>query len=333
MMRAYAELLFATLLWGFAFICSVWAFEGIGPVWMTSVRFIIAIVMLDLVHRTGLFGLKPIQYRFREWTAMFWPGFFLFATLGLQTVGLKYTTPTKSGFITVLYVLFIPIFEKFLLKYPVRKILWLWIALAVAGTAMICGAWTPDGFSKDFFAAFNYGDFLTLLCAIAAAGHMIITGKIMNSAPSLDRDGNSVAPTKMSPVAYHIYQSAWVVILAGVLGAFMEGFSWVTLLTSGAWSTKVWIGILELGLLSSGVAFLIQVRGQRTVSPSTVGIIVLLESPWAMLFSVWLLNETLSSMQVFGAFLILTAALAESICQMVIEKRAKAKIEPQASLN
>jgi drug/metabolite transporter (DMT)-like permease len=326
-MRAYGELLFATIFWGFGFIASIWALDGIGPVWMTSVRFVVCILMLDTIYRVfgklGWLGLKPLQYRFREFLSIAQPGFFLFCLLTLQTWGLKYTTATKSGFITVLYVLFIPIFEKVFLGYPVRKILWLWISLAVAGTAMICGAWTPSGLSSDFLGAFNVGDLLTFFCAISAAAHIIATAKKMSPSNA----------ERISPVLFHIYQSAWVAIFAGILGASVEGFSWVHAMTSGAWSSKVWMGLFELGVLSSGVAFLIQVRGQRTVSPSTVGIIVLLESPWALVFSVWLLNEQLSGMQVLGAFLILGAAVAESLSQLMIERKAAAQRSAQSVIN
>jgi drug/metabolite transporter (DMT)-like permease len=312
-MRAYGELLFATIFWGFGFIAAIWAFDGIGPIWMTSIRFVIAFVMLDLIYRSKVFGLKPLHYRLDEFISVLQPGFFLFALLTLQTCGLKYTTATKSGFITVLYVLFIPIFEKIFFRLQIRKMLMLWIALAVVGTAMICGALNESGVSPDFLGSFNVGDGLTLLCAISAAAHIIVTGKMMSSS----------AKKQIAPVTFHIYQSIWVAIFAGVLGTFVEGFGWVHLMVSGAWTLKAWAGLLELGILSSGVAFLIQVRGQRTVLPSTVGIIVLLESPWALVFSVWLLHEHLTTVQVAGAGLILAAALAESVSQMVVEMKNK----------
>jgi len=310
-MRAYGELLFATIFWGFGFIATIWALDGIGPIWLTSIRFLMAAVMLDGIYRLRLFGLKPLRYDFREFLSLIQPGIFLFGLLGLQTWGLQYTSATKSGFITVLYVLFIPIFERIFLGYPSRKILWLWIAIALGGTAMICGAWTEAGFSRDFLKAFNFGDLLTFFCAICAAAHIIVTAKKM----ALPEE------RRISPVKFHIYQCVWVGIFGAVIGMVTEGFSWVPTFMGGLWTWKVWAGVLELGLLSSGVSFLIQVRGQRTVSPSTVGIIVLLESPWAMVFSIWLLNEHLSGMQTFGAFLILSAALAESFTQLMIERR------------
>ena len=298
-------MIFASVFWGFGFIASIWALEGMGPIWMTSIRFIIAVVMLDLLYRFRVFG-EPLSYSWTEFKNVVLPGFFLFGLLGFQTWGLKYTSATRSGFITVLYVLFIPVFEKIFLKTKVRKILLLWIALALFGTALICKALTRDGVSPEFLSSFNLGDLLTLLAALCSAAHFIVV--------------NTKMGTVSSPVKFHIYQSVWVIIFATLVGAWCEGFSWLNTLSSGLWTPKIWIGLLHLGILSSGIAFLIQVRAQRFLGPSTTGMLVLLESPWAMTFSVLLLHEMLTALQIVGAGFILFAALAESWNQMRVER-------------
>lgn len=317
--RSLLELFVATSIFGLAFVTSIWAMEGIGPIWVTSIRFIFAIVMLDLLSRARVLGLEPLKYSWQQLKAVFWPGFFLFGTLTFQTWGLKYTSATKCGFITVLYVLLVPFLERIFFKRKISPFVWLWIGLALVGTALICGAIVEVaagpgstggsiGFAEDFLGAFNIGDGLTLLCAFAAAGHLIVLNhKLQHS--------EHAALFTAKPVLFHIYQSVWVIILAAVLGYFVEGTGWTVLLTGGFWTAKIWLSVLQLGLMSSGIAFLILVRAQRYVPATTAGLVVLLESPWAMVFSVWLMDEKLTLLQLLGAGLILTASVAECIQQ------------------
>jgi drug/metabolite transporter (DMT)-like permease len=294
MLFAYLEIIFATVIWGFGFIASIWALEGIGPIWQTGVRFLFAGVMLDLIFRTRLFGLAPIQYGWNEFKKVFRPGLCLFGLIAFQTWGLKYTTATRSGFITVLYVLFVPLFQTFVVKTRHHRSLWIWLTLAVLGTALICGAVNESGIAPGFFSAFNKGDFLCFICAIFAAGHILTINKVVN-----DFD---------SPIRFHIYQCIWVGLMASVIGTFTEGFDWV----STPWSPKVWLGLIELSVFSSSIAFLIQVRVQRIINPTTLSLLLLLESPWAMLFSILVEKESILPLQYLGAALILVAASAES---------------------
>lgn len=311
--RALTELFVAPVIWGFAFITTVWALEGIGPIWMTSVRFVMAVVMLDLLHRSGIAGLKPLRYSLKGWLACLWPGFFLFGILAFQTWGLKYTTATKCGFITVLYILILPFLERIFLKRRIPPTVWLWIALAIVGTSLICGAITSTGIAPDFLSAFNIGDGLTLLCAFCSAGHLMVVNHGM--AGTRDSGSEVAAELAASPVKFHVYQCIWIVIFAALAGSLVEGFGWVPTLLSGGWNLSVWLSLAQLGFLSSGIAFLIQVRAQRVLSPTTVGLMILLESPWAMGFSVWLLDEYLTPFQLLGAGLILIASISECIQQ------------------
>jgi drug/metabolite transporter (DMT)-like permease len=296
--RTYLELLLATVFWGFGFIASVWALGGMGPILNTALRFGIAVVFIDLIFRFRIFkNTRAMRYQFKEFTSLFWPGFFLFVTMVTQTWGLKYTSPTRSGFITVLYVMFVPLFETFFLKARIKPILAFCILIALAGTALICEVVTNQGINHEFLGAINLGDWLTLLCAIFVAGHILIVNQ------TLDRVD--------SAAKYHIYQCIWITILSLVATLFTEGFG--ALSSSVHWDLKVWAGLAHLGILSSGIAFLIQIRAQKTIAPTAFGLLVLLESPWALLFSVLLGMEALSLLQLTGAGLILFAATLESL--------------------
>jgi drug/metabolite transporter (DMT)-like permease len=304
--RSYFELLVGTLCWGFGFIAALYALAAVSPFWLTCFRFLIAAVVLDLLFRFKLFGFKPHRYSWAEIKATFLSGLALFILLSSQNWGLKTTSATRSSFITVLYVLFIPIFEFIFLSVRVRKILALWIMLALVGTAFICKAITAQGIGSDFLSAFHIGDFLTLICAAAAAAHFIFV--------------NEALPKVPSPIKFNILQCAWVAVIGAIFGSLFEGFSWWHTLLAGEWTAQVWIGVIHLGLFSSALAFLCQIRAQQFISPSSIGIFVLLESPFAMLFSILLLHEALTWTQVLGAGLVLSAAVGESLCQMRAER-------------
>ena len=296
--RAFAELFLGSSIWGFGFIATIWVLPSIGPVWMTSIRFFIAAVLLHCLFRP--------RYSLAEFKSLFWPGFFLFGVLTFQSWGLKYASATRCGFIAILYVLFIPFFERIFLKLKIRKILFFWISLALIGTALICGALTINGLAPDFLASFNLGDGLTLISAVCAAGHLIMVNQRLHVTDS--------------PLKFHIYQCIWITIFAATTGTFFESFGWFhTLITTG-WPLLTWVGLFHLSILSSAFAFLILVRAQRFLSPSTAGMLVLLESPWAMLFSVLIFSESLSALQFCGAGLILLAAVAESLSQTIVDR-------------
>ena len=288
MTRTYLELLFATALWGFSFVASIWALQGMGPMLNTALRFGIALVFLALFSR-------KLKFAWREFLIVFRPSVCIFGMIAFQTWGLQTTSAGRSGFITVLYVLFVPIFERLFYRVRIKKILLLWIFVALVGTLLICGIISRAGVSSDFFHSVNLGDFLTFICALFGAAHIILVNQTMNKVDS--------------SVKFHLYQCAWVFALALVTTAFTEGFH--RLFTP--WSPLVWLGMLHLGIFSSAIAFLIQVRAQKVIPPTQFGLLVLLESPWALCFSLVLGMEVITHFQILGAVLILLAAALESL--------------------
>jgi drug/metabolite transporter (DMT)-like permease len=277
---ATIELVFAGMLWGFGFIATLWALHDIGPFTLTPLRFLLAAgvsLPLILFHPSWRRHLNIGQARLA-----FWPGFFLFLTLTFQTWGLKFTTATKSGFITTLYILFVPILERLILKRHLHRFHWLFVASAMAGTALICqfqlGNW-------------NVGDGLTLLCAFAASFQILWFGLIADRIESV--------------VTFNFWQTLWAFALAAPLMLF----------ESGPWlphSNFAWAGLLLLAFGSTLIAFALQIRAQRVLSPSVASLLFLLESPFATLFAIAILNERLDVTQWVGAGLILFSGAAAS---------------------
>lgn len=147
----------------------------------------------------------------------------------------------------------------------------------------------------------NAGDFLTLICSLLAAYHIIIVGKR--------------APLSQNDFAFNTFQSMWTALPCLLLIPISENFQ---VFQKGSWNLFAldslgWIGMISLTLGSSLIAFFLQVRAQRVLSPSTASLLFLLESPVSFFFAFTLLGERLSSLQLFGAFLILLSCALISL--------------------
>ncbi|MGE0633984.1 MAG: DMT family transporter [Pseudobdellovibrionaceae bacterium] len=284
---AVIELIFAGVLWGFGFIASVWCLQSFSPLSLTTTRFAIAsaVGLLILLIPRVREGIGNRDF----WTAAI-PGFMLSATLILQTWGLKYTTATKSGFITTLYVMLVPVFEMFFMKRKLHFMHAPLVFLALVGTAMIVDLkW--DGF--------NLGDLLTLICAFTAALHIFYLG--------------IVSPKIKNSFAFNTFQSIWASLLALGCIPFFEGPHFKGMIP------QAWIGLTSLAFGSTLIGFYLQVKAQRILSPSLSSLLFLLESPFAMIFAILILHEALVGFQFVGAVII----FASAICATVLESQKK----------
>lgn len=271
MFRLIALFLIPTV-WGVAFIAMRWALVGIDPVWLTELRFLLA----------GLLAAPFFPWRrFRAWKEAFIGGALLFAVLGLQTVGLGYTTVAKSAFITATYAMFIPVIGALFLRHRVQGAEWLVLALALGGVGLMC--------DLDL-AGLNVGDLLTLGCAIASALHILWLDRCTRTVPDL--------------LSFGLAQ----VMAVGVIGLpfawLMEGTPSLT----GPGLLPI-AGLLYLTLISTLLAFVLQPWVQRAYPPHVAGVVFLLESPVAAGAAWLLLGESVSWAGAAGAGLIILCAL------------------------
>lgn len=283
---ATSELFLAATLWGFGFIAAVWAMERLSPFELTFMRFFLAslLVVPFLIPRgTRAAFLGNVRLAF-------WPGVFFAGTLVVQTWGLKYTTATKSGFITTLYVVFVPLLESVLRKTRLPRALWACVAVSFLGTAMIVNVG---------FGALNVGDLLTLGCALFATGQIYVMGL--------------VSPRVQHPFLFNSAQAAWAGLLCAPFA--FDADLWRRMADFGAWSGTAQAGLLALSFGSTVVAFGLQVRAQKRLSPTVSSLLFLLESPFAMVFSILLLGEVLGPLEASGAVLIFVSAVAASLVE------------------
>lgn len=278
--RAVSELLLAGIFWGFGFIATIWALQSLSTSAIIFYRFMMAF-LISLVFLA--IAKTPKETYLHELKLAFIPGIFLWATLFFQTWGLEITTATKSSFITTLYVIIVPVIMWILGKEKLSWLHWFSVALALLGTALIV-----DLHSLQISAeSLNWGDFLTLVCAFAAALSIIILG---------DR-----ASRTKSPFGFNAFQCMWVALIA------LIALPWSSKWDLGNLTTEAWIGILSLGIGSSLLAFWLQIRAQRVLSPSVASLLFLAESPIACVFAYFLLSERMTGSQWAGAILIMIA--------------------------
>ena len=288
--RAVVELVIASVIWGASFPAAKFALMSFGPLWTCSIRFLLATTL-------------ALPFCFLSSRRKFWkkslvrlsllPGVLMGATLVLQNAGLQETSVTKSSFITVLYIVLVPIFSQAFFKTRVGLSHFFWVGVALLGTALICELETGN---------WNRGDLLTLGCAITASFHILCLEKL--------------AKQIESPFLFNSLQSFWAGLIPLLFAFFWDDIHHFPPL----WEST--LAILWLSIAVTLISFLVQIRSQQILSAEVVSMLFLLESPLAALFAYFLFSEKLDGSQWFGAFLILLAA-AGALRSQVFKDHAK----------
>lgn len=204
-------------------------------------------------------------------------GILLFAASSLQQIGLKYTPAGKAGFITAFYIVIVPVLGIFLHKRIGWKI-WLAVVLAIVGLYFLC---ITDSFS------IGKGDILVFLCALVFAVHIL----------TIDHFAPRVDGVKMSCIQFFV---------CGILSLpFM--FTIETPKMSAV--TAAWMPLLYAGVLSCGVAYTLQILGQKNVNPAVASLILSLESCFSVLAGWIVLGEMLSVRESVGCVLMFAAII------------------------
>jgi drug/metabolite transporter (DMT)-like permease len=259
----------AAFLWGISFVAVEKAMEfGWTPFVLLGMRGLLSGVALS-----G-FALKKKFWKNRLLILeSILAGFILFIGMAFQTYGQQLSTVSNSSFITVLYVVFIPVI--LWKRQKATKSVLLAIFFAVIGTAFLTlnGALTV-----------NVGDILLIGCAWLFAFHIIFLNHVIRH--------DDVIPVAM-------IQS----LTMGVLGFIFAGFNGQGIPTIG------WIYVLYAGIISSGLALFLQLYGQQRVSPTISGLLLTLESLFGSLGAIFLLNEPFTLNVLVGGSLMLLAVV------------------------
>ena len=233
-LKGILQLLFATLIWGCAFVAQSVGMDHLGPMSFQAIRSALAVIALLPV--IALMDRDPGAYvpRWKNkslWKTGFLCGLALFVAQGLQQVGLQYTEPGKAGFITAMYIVLVPVLGLFLGRRCGLNV-WISVALAVAGLYLL---------SCVGVTRINLGDLLFLGAAAAFAVQIVL---IDNLAQCLDG------------LRLNCIQFLVVTVFSALAAVLTETPTWQGVIDCA-------IHLLYTGVLSSGVAFTLQILGQQ----------------------------------------------------------------------
>lgn len=290
-LKADLTLLAVAIIWGSAFIAQgVAAQHGIAYLYNAASFLLATIILLPLIPRANKISRQQVF-----WTVLV--GFILFMGSTLQQVGIYYTKVANAGFITSLYVIFIPFILLLGFREKPNKLDLLAVFIAALGAFLL---------STAGHIQFQPGDTLELIGAVFWALHMVILGKFAS---------------RYEPLSFAAGQYLVSGVLSLLLGLFIED---KTILLVPA----VIGAVLFRALFSIAIGYTLQVWGQRHTPPTDAALILGLESVFATIFGWLLLNQLLLPIQVLGCFIIFTAVMLSQIKNINPGNPASAPIEP-----
>jgi drug/metabolite transporter (DMT)-like permease len=281
-----------TAVWGWTFVVVQDAIALYGVLPFLALRFALAAAVL-----------APLSARaVARRTLVAGGGIGLVLALGylLQTTGLLFTTPTNSGLITGLFVVFAPLADRLFFGTRASRLTMVAIVLSLLGMALLAGG-GPEGV--------NPGDLLTLLCAVALGLHIALLSRY-----SAGHDTVGLTFAQILAMAI-LFAALWP--LSGAVALPPR---------------EVWGALLVTGLLASAGAFYVQTFVQRRIPAARTAIILTMEPVFAALFGYWLAGDRLSAVQLGGAALILSALVIGEILPALAKRRAPAdELEKEGS--
>jgi len=275
--RAELALLSVAFIWGASFVPTQDAVGTMSVLTFLALRFGLALLALLLLFSGDLRRLGQPQ---ALWGGAL-IGLVLFSGYLFQTWGLRYTTVTKSGFLTGLSVVLVPLLAALCFRRRVSGPEWLGTVLSAAGLALII--FGAGGAIVDF----NFGDFLTLLGALCFALQIVLIDRLVSQ--------SNYSALLIAEIA--------VVALLSTGGALAAGR------LAFAWSLTLWYDIGITGLLATALAFWIQSRFQARSTATRAAIILSGEPVFAGIFGYLLQGDRLQSGQLLGALLIVAAMI------------------------
>src|SRR5580704_5981032 len=263
------------LIWGATFILVKRALADISTLLFLTLRFTAATVVLAVIFRKQ-FRSPNLRMSLRAGVAA---GLCLFSGYVLQTFGLKYTSASKTGFLTGLYIPLVPLFSGLIYKKIPQVFELCGVAAAFAGMALMT--------IQTDLGNINRGDLLVAGCAVVYAFHILLLGHFAGSA--------NLGVLIVTQIATGMG-----------IGA---GTFWWAEPVHVKWTANVWVALVVTSLLATALAFSVQTWAQRYSSPTRTALIFSMEPVFAWATSYAMAGEVLSKRAAFGGMLILAGIL------------------------
>ncbi len=301
-MKNNAMLLLTALIWGCAFVAQSVGMDYVGPFTFNAVRSLIgAVVLLPVIALMDRLEGKDKKKAVKkgDTRTLILGGVCCGIALGvassLQQIGIQYTTVGKAGFITAMYIVIVPLMGVFVGR-KVRPVIGLCVVIAVAGLYFLC---MKGGFSL------GGGDLMVMICAVAFSVHILVIDYF-------------------SPLVDGVRMSAIQFLVAGLMCS-VPMFLWEQ--PQPAVILSAWAPILYAGVLSCGVAYTLQILGQKGADPVVASLLLSLESVFSVLAGWVILGQALSTRELFGCALMFGAII---LAQLPERKPAeKPEMEPE----
>lgn len=294
-LRGTVCLLMGTIIWGFSFIAQSVGMEKIGPFTFQTLRCALAVVVL--IPTAFLFdgGRCSFGASCKKWAdPQLWRsglicGCALFAAASLQQIGLVYTDAGKAGFLTAMYIVLVPVIGLFFGK-KVTKTTVFSVALGVVGLYLL----SCVGVSR-----ISLGDLSLMACALAFAVQITC----------IDRFGTAVDGLRLNCI-----QCLVVTVLSLPFALLTETVDWHSIASS-------WVSWGYAGVLTMGVAYSLQILGQKHLEPTTASLIMSLESVFAALGGWLILQERMTPWELLGSCLMFLAVILSQLPQIIAHRK------------
>ena len=286
-LKGSLALLTATVIWGFAFIAQSVGMDLIGPFTFQMVRCLLAVALLvplSFLLDIGKCSMKESAAKWKNpklWKASILCGIALFVASSLQQNGLVYTDAGKAGFLTAMYIVMTPIVGLFR-GNKVSKAVVFSVGIAVVGLYLLSCVGVTE---------INKGDLLIMGCALAFAVQI----------NCIDHFCEGLDGFRMNCI-----QALTVAVISAPCVFFTETVEMGNLLAC-------WGPLCFAGCLSMGIAYSLQIIGQKEIEPTTASLIMSLESVFAVLGGWWLLHERMSPTELLGCGLVFAAVIISQL--------------------
>lgn len=295
-LKANLLLLLAAAIWGLAFVAQRVGMDYVGPFAFNGVRFALgSFSLLPLIffynskaHDSGDTG---VENKIRSWQVGLAAGLILFIAASLQQIGLIYTTAGKAAFITSLYIVLVPVTGLFLRQH-LTICTWLGSAFAVGGLYLLC---VKEGFT------ISYGDLLVLIGAFFWTAHILIIDHFSRKVDTLQ-------------LAFFQFITCAGLSLGTALA--VETVTIQSILQAG-------VPILYGGVCSVGIAYTLQIIGQKYASPSHAAIILSMETVFAAIGGYFLLEERLGFQELVGCTLMMAGMVVSQLQSLKPQQNAQ----------
>ena len=297
-------LLLTAMIWGTAFVAQRVGMDSIEPITFNASRMALAAVMvgalayvlrqkqkkealrLALSKQTLPAGEEHIA-RNAEGSTAPWRntltggiccGLFLTAGSVFQQMGVVYTSAGKAGFITAMYMLFVPIINYILFKKKNSWLVWLAVFIGVGGMYLLC-------VKEDF--TLTRGDMLVCICALMFSGHILCCDYFVKLA---------------NPIELAAIQFATASVVSAVIAFLTETPVWAGIVSAA-------VPIIYCGVVSGGIGYTLQIVAQKYTDPTVASLLMSLESVFAVIAGAVLLGEQMSSRELLGCVIMFAAII------------------------